>query len=308
MLKINISGTAFLFCFVLVFVVTSFSSNAKRNSSENFQPVYLPDSLEQLSNLMQHGKNDSVRIAANTVFQKKLLDILQQSAAFDFDSVKNVSTLTAPDKSFRILTWTLPSWEGAYSFFGFIQTFNKKTGESKITALVDSTYRIEQPEMEKLHAGRWYGAVYYKILVNKKDGKNFYTLLGWKGKNPLATQKVIDVLHFSGDQTLFGFPLFKTDHVYRKRLIFEYASQAVMSLRYEEKKKMIVFDHLSGSTKDKKNETTDAASGPDGSYDALKFTGGKWTLLRDIDIRTDWKPKTQPKEPQVHEAPVEIIK
>jgi len=31
-------------------------------------------------------------------------------------------------------------------------------------------------------------------------------------------------------------------------------------------------------------------------------------LQKDIDIRTDWKPKKQPKEPQVHEAPVQIIK
>lgn len=294
------------FCLLLVTVtVFTFSSaKAHRNTFENTQTS---DSLQLLGNLIQHGENDSVRVGANKIFQKQLHNILQQATSFEFDSVNNVSVINAPDKSFRILTWTLPSYEGSYSFFGFIQTFNKKTHEARVFDLVDSTYQIEKPEVAKLTTDKWYGAVYYKILMNKKEGKNYYTLLGWKGKNPVSSQKVIEVLHFSGDKPMFGFPLFKKENVYRNRLIFEFAAQAVMSLHYEESKKLIVFDHLSAPTK-KNVDQVNLILGPDGSYDALKFTGGKWILLRDIDIRTDWKPKPQPKEPQIHEAPVEMIK
>ncbi len=265
------------------------------------------ESLQTLANSIQHSPNDSVRISANKIFQHDLREILLQSTSYDFDSVKNISILTSPDKDFRIFTWTLPSYEGSYSYFGFIQIINQKTHVSTVVDLVDSTYTIEKPEVAKLNASKWFGAVYYKMIVNKKDKKNYYTLLGWKGKSPLSTQKVIDVLYFQGDKPQFGFPLFKTENVYRNRLIYEFASQAVMSLRYEESKKMIVFDHLSSPSK-KKDETVNIVLGPDGSYDALKLSGGKWVLLRDIDIRTDWKPKVQPKEPQMHEAPVEMMK
>jgi hypothetical protein len=199
----------------------------------------------------------------------------------------------------------LPSYAGSYSFYGCIQLTNRKTGDIRLIELSDSSYAIAHPENAKLSSGKWYGALYYRILMNKKDGKKYYTLLGWKGKDVMHTQKVIDVLHFSGDQILFGFPFFKTGNSYSNRLIFEFPAQAVMSLHYEENKKMIVYDHLG---------TTGAAGsqavipGPTGSYDALKFKGGKWMLLKDIDMRTDWKPKKQPKEQQVHEAPVEMVK
>ena len=263
--------------------------------------------LQSLANKIQHGENDSVRNSANKVFQQQLKDLLLASSAINLDSVKNISVLTAPDNSFRIFTWTLPHYGGSYSYFGYLQIINQKTRASTVIDLVDSTDEIEKPEAARLKAGRWFGSVYYKIIMAKKDKKTYYTLLGWKGKNQLSTQKVIDVLYFSGDQPLFGFPLFKTENVYRNRLIFEFPSQAVMSLRYEESKKLIVFDHLSTASK-KKDENINSIAGPDGTYDALKFKGGKWILLKDIDIRTDWNPKKQPGEPQIHEAPVEIIK
>ncbi|MCX6291705.1 MAG: hypothetical protein NT126_08070 [Bacteroidetes bacterium] len=265
----------------------------------------MADSLNSLAKIMLHGENDSVRISANASFKNKISDVLGQPDVIEFDSVKNISSLTAPDNSFRILTWTLPSYDGSYTFFGFIQTTDKKTKQHHVIELTDSTLTIDKPESSKLKAGRWYGAVYYKILLNKKEGKNFYTLLGWKGKNQMATQKVVDVLYFPGDVPLFGYPFFKTENVYRNRLIFEYTSQAVMSLHYEDKKKLIVFDHLSSSGK---GETNHPLQGPGGSFDALQFKNGKWILLKDIDTRNYREPKEQPKEPQIHEAPVKLIK
>ncbi len=267
-----------------------------------FQDSSETDTLSALAKLMQRGKNDSVRWEANSIFNKKIHEILLRSETFNFDSVKNISVISAADNSFRILTWTLPSYDGFYSYYGMIHVINKKTHESKIIDLVDSTASIGKPESAKLRASNWYGAVYYKMITNKSNDKTYYTLLGWKGKNNVSTEKVIDVLYFSGDQPLFGFPLFKTESVYRNRLTFLYPSQVVMSLRYVEGKKMIVFDHISKKAGDTNMH------GPEGSYDALKFKGGKWVLMKDIDMRTNWESKEQPKEPQMHEAPVEMIK
>ena len=79
---------------------------------------------------------------------------------------------------------------------------------------------------------------------------------------------------------------------YKSRLVFEFAAMATMSLRYEDKEHMIVFDHLSVPSNVPKGEGTLARyAGPDGTYDALQFKKGRWILLNDIDIGTDWKPK-----------------
>ncbi len=270
------------FSFLFFFLALKFSS-----AQEGSSALISHDSLQTLASLIQRGANDSIRISANAIFHDQLRRQFLQSSFSEFDSLKSVSSLAAPDKSFRIITWTRPSYEGSYLFYGFIQTVNKKTHESSVIDLVDSSYAIEKPEVAKLNPNNWYGAVYYKMLVNKKDGKNYYTLLGWKGNSPLTTQKVIEVLYFSGNKPMFGFPLFKTENVYRNRLIFEYVSQASMSLRYEENRKLIVFDHLSSGRKSENS----SMNGPDGTYDAFKFKSGRWELMQDVDVNAGYIPK-----------------
>jgi len=264
------------------------------------------DTLKSLSALLQRGPTDSIRIAANTLFRSQVNELLMRDPKISFDSIKNISSLEAPGNTFRLITWALPYYKGEYSYFGFLVSTDVKSKRTQVTALTDSTATILKPEMAKLGPSAWYGAVYYKILANKKKGKIYYTLLGWKGVNTSTTKKVIDVLYFTGNNVSFGYPIFKTGKVYKSRLVFEYQSQAVMSVHYEDNRKMIVLDHLSGGSEHA--GTPSVPAGPDGTYDAFIFKNSRWELQSDIDIRTDWKPKKQPKEPQIHQAPVELIK
>ena len=268
---------------LLIFIVQSAVAQDVSN-----QPGVSRDSLHALSKLIHHGKNDSIRISANQIFHEEIRRLLLQPGSLNLDSLKNVSFLKSPDRSFNLLTWQLPSYKGTYTFFGYIQLLNSKVNDPVVIELVDSTMKIVKPESSKLSADKWYGAVYYGIIPTKKNGKNYYTLLGWKGNNSHSTQKVIDVLYFSGEKQLFGFPFFKTERVYKSRVIFEYNAQAVMSVRYEESKKMIVFDHL---TAGKKNIQLSAISGPDGTYDAFRFKNGHWELLQDVDVNAGFTPK-----------------
>ncbi|HRH65821.1 MAG TPA: hypothetical protein PLU53_05955 [Bacteroidia bacterium] len=252
--------------------------------------------LQSLIHDIQRGKNDSIRIASNTVFRSFLDSLLKTSASFraSFDSIKNVSVVTAPGQKFRVYTWTLPYYDGSrYDFFGYIQMPGDTSGTIRLIPLLDSTLVITKPESEKLRAERWYGSVYYSILENKSGKKTYYTLLGWKGINSTSTQKIADVLYFDRHLPKFGFPLFKTGKVYKNRIIFTYAAQAIMTLKYEDSKNMIIFDHLSGNGTKNETENQLAFGGPDGTYDGLKFKSGKWVLVKDVDIRTDWKPKKQ---------------
>ena len=264
------------------------------------------DSLKVIGDSVLHGSTDAVREEANKTFKVILEKALKEKESFEFafDSVKTLGKETAPDKTFRIYNWLLPKRDGSdYAYFGYVQTFDKKKNEIKVFALIDSSKTLINPQSLKLRNDNWYGALYYKILKHKKSGKYYYTLLGWHGKDQRTTQKVIDVIYFNAGKPMFGYALFKTEKTYKDRIIFEYTAQAIMSLKYEEGKGMIIFDHISPPSKEAENIFS--MYGPDGSYDAFKFKGGHWLLVKDIDIRTDWKPKTQPKEPQQHDMPIE---
>lgn len=102
-----------------------------------------------------------------------------------------------------------------------------------------------------------------------------------------------------GSSPKFGTPIFNIGKKVKKRVIFEYNSQAIMSLRYDEDKKLIIFDHL--SPPDPSLEGQYQYYGPDGSYDALKFKKGKWILLEDLDARN--KRKSNKKTLQKYNQP-----
>jgi hypothetical protein len=267
-------------------------------SSSDIRINELKDSLSVLAKRMQRGENDTARNDAAKVFNEIVESILRDSSSFfaSFDSVKNISAKTAPDNAFRLYTWTYPKNDGnKYYYFGYLQTFNSKTKKTSLFSLNDSSEEIERPKSAKLKPERWYGAVYYSILKNVKDKKSYYTLLGWHGKNVLLTQKLADVLYFDKGNPVFGYPLFKTGKVYNSRIFFQYDAQAVMTLKYDESRKMIVFDHISN---------VGGKLGPDGSYDAFKYNKeGRWQLVEDVDVNAGFKPKTPPKP-----VPDELLK
>jgi hypothetical protein len=249
----------------------------------------LKDTLNVLYRNMSRGENDSVRNTSAKIFQTFIESILQDSTSYSasFDSIKNISTKAAPDNAFRLYTWTYPNNDGShYYYYGYLQALNGKSKKVSLYTLHDTSDSIEKPLSTKLNAEHWYGAIYYTILKNVKDKKSYYTLLGWHGRNTTLTQKLADVLYFDGSKPVFGYPLFKTGKVYNHRVIFEFIAQATMTLHFDEKEKMLVFDHLSKAGLFK---------GPDGTYDAFKFTKGHWELINDVDVDAGFKPKKAPK-------------
>jgi hypothetical protein len=257
------------------------------------------DTLKKTGQLVLHSKTDSARTQANSIFTVLLMETLTLPGAFDisFDSVINVSVLQPEDKSFRLFTWTQPKIDlSHYSYFGFIQKYDKVKKELKVFPLEEMPVDTENVASKKLPADKWLGAIYYEILPVKKNGKNYYTLLGWKGNDHHTTKKLIDVLYFNEGKPMFGYPIFKGAKGYTSRVIFEFAAAAMMGLRWEESKKMIVFDRIVSSS-----ETSAASSGPSGVYDAFKFEKGRWLLLKDIDIRGNWKPKEPDQYPSEEE-------
>ena len=196
----------------------------------------IEDSLRLISTEIRKTDNDSLKILLNDHYLTLLKETLIFPATFNypFDSLKTIGKIYSPDKKFRIYNWNLPKSDGTNKYFCLIQVKNKK--KNKVIELSDASSSINDPEFRILVSGKWYGALYYKILMNKSGNKVYYSLLGWDGCNSLMFQKVIDVLTFDGQgNPVFGAKIFRKYHNGNNvRVIFTYSSYATMVLRFDQ--------------------------------------------------------------------------
>jgi len=241
------------------------------------------DTLKVMAHTIMNGENQAVKTEANNAFISTLQEVLQFERSFNypFDSLKTISIKTSSDSKIRIYTWLLRKDNGNYQYFGFVHYKNKSKKRYEIITLNDNSENIRRPENEQLDNNNWYGALYYDIIYIKKKGRTYYTLLGWDGNNDISTKKIIDVMYFSGREKIkFGASIFKKGKTTTKRFIIEYNATSTISVRYEEKEKRIIFDHLMPMRKDL--EGLHEYYIPDGTYNAMKYTNGKWEFKNDV--------------------------
>jgi hypothetical protein len=169
-----------------------------------------------------------------------------------------------------------------YRYFGFIQVGLKK-GKSRLYELKDNgkiqrgLFTLNQTTED------WYGKLYYQILVNGHKRKTYYTLLGMDFNNSLSTIKTVEVITIQRNTPRFASSLFYNGRDYVDRLVLEYSDQVAISVRYDPGTDMITFDHLVPfhPIYEKNYEFY----GPDGSFDGLEFSDGRWNYRDDIDAR-----------------------
>ena len=162
---------------------------------------------------------------------------------------------------------------------------NKEKKKYEIIRLEDNSNNIRDIKKVKLDANNWYGCIYYDIIYIKKKGRIFYTLLGLDMNNSYSTKKIIDIMQFSGKSKVeFGLPIFKNNKNEKiLREIFEYDAKTSISLRYDKKKKQIIFSNLVPARKDL--EGLEEYYIPDGTFNTYIYVNNKWLLKEDVDIR-----------------------
>jgi hypothetical protein len=240
------------------------------------------DTLKTLGKTFINNENDLERKNANYKFIKTMVSALKipNSFLFPFDSVKTISILNSPDNRFRILTWPIMNQDGSYRFYGTVQM--NTGGTLKMYPLEDYSPLQTNPEDSVTDNHKWYGAQYYKIIP-VYAAKTYYVLIGWKGNTVKSTKKIIDVLSFNNEGLSFGMPVFDGNGKTRKRVVFEYARQVSMLLRYVPEMNLIVFDHL--APPDPKQKGKAETFGPDLTYDGYKLKNGRWVYVDDLDMR-----------------------
>ena len=249
------------------------------------------DSLVHLQKELYHSKTDKDKLLLNTrlkaMFERTLR--LEGSFNFAFDSLREIGRIYSPDKTFRIINWDVLKEDASHEYYGFIQAYDEKHKRYNLYPLADKSADIKNPESTVGDMNKWYGMLYYKIIPITSNRKKYYTLFGLDPNDKLTTKKIIDILYFAPDGTpRFGADLFKMEKKFPKRVVFEYSADLVMSLKYNEAAKQIVFDHLSPS--DSRFEGQFQYYGPDFSFDALEFKKGKWNYVSDIDARNGKSP------------------
>jgi len=246
------------------------------------------DSMKALQYMRLNAWTDGEREDANAKFLALMNEALLLPGAFDypFDSLKTIGKVTSPDNQFRIITWDVPKLSGKDSYYGFIQCYNEKKSKYDLFVLKENTAAIPNIQTATYTPDKWMGMLYYKI-IQQKDSKT-YTLLAWQGYSKQITRKIIDVLSFNNlGVPSFGKVIFtKLPSTYKgspKRMVFEYSAQAFMSLRYDEAKNMILFDHL-GPIEDGL-QGQHQYYGPGFQVDGLKYGNGTWDYVANVEAR-----------------------
>lgn len=260
-----------LLIFIQAFLLNAISQiDFKQKESEI---VLLLDSIQKV-------KTDEERFLISDAIAIKLETILadESSMQYPFDSLKYISKITAPDNSWRMFNWHFEDDKKQHKYWAIIQY--KQLNKYRVVSLMDASDDLKSPESKLIKAPQWYGAHYYSVFMPEK---NTYILLGYNGKIPNISQKIIEVLHFDNKGNIvFGDDIFVAEKGSPKRIIFQYSREVSMSLKYYEKNKTIVFDHLSPREPHLVNFYQ--YYGPDLSYDAYTFKKGKFLLLKNIDV------------------------
>lgn len=290
-------------------LLSVYSAMAQLTEAEKKHFSEMEDSLKKLELRVFYSKKIPDRFEANKNFLAYWAYVLKEetSLQYPFDSIKEVARLLSPDKKFRIITWNLFKEDGTHAYFGFIQVNNSKTVKKglfkrettkqyEVFPLLDKSATVKTPENYVADPTKWFGMLYYDIIKSDDD---FYTLLGWDGNEKLTQRKFIDVLSFKTDGTpVFGKDVFKIPGKFGKRIMFEYAAEVAMSLKYNDNRKQIIFSHLAPNSLDPILVGQYQYYGPDGSFDGLSMKKGRWTYEAAIDIRKDKDKNDNAKKPE----------
>jgi hypothetical protein len=299
-----------IICFIFFSLFFSSAIFAQLTELEIKHFSDLEDSLRKISTRVFFSKKEINRFEANKEFIALWNVVLkdEKSLQYPFDSLKkDVALVLSPDKKFRIITWDMRKEDQTYFYFGFIQVnttkqlkkgwFKKEsTSQYEFFQLLDKSASVKTPENYISDPSKWFGMLYVDCIKSSDD---FYTLIGWDGNDKLTQRKFIDVLSFKEDgKPVFGKDVFKFPGKFAKRIMFEYASEVSMSLKYNQNRKELIFSHLAPNTPDPMLEGQFQYYGPDGSFDSMSMKKGTWVYEPAIDIRKDKDKTDNVKKPE----------
>jgi len=261
-------------------------------------PEYIRSVNALTQTVLRDHEKDNRTEAYDTLFNTLHAALMMPEAdtcAFQYQ-LEGISVQNAPDGEFSIFTWQLFADDSTYIYGGLMRMKN-----GTIFRLTDKAREHRQPFNVRLRHTDWYGALYYRIMPFRHEGKDMYLLLGFNAHGFYTRRKLIDVLYFENDKPRFGYNVLQMKDGRGKiqgvqRFIMEYSASVTVSLNYSEADKMIVYDHLIYGAPIEGGGSTNV---PDGSYCGLRLEKGKWIYVDklhndEINPNTTWDNPTAP--------------
>lgn len=239
--------------------------------------------VSQLLTELRASKDDTRTQKLHADFKKSMAELVRSKDFFDFPlQALKIADLKSNDQTVRLLTWNVELSDLSNTYGGFV--LRKEEGKERVLVLelMDVLDPYNNKPENVVDTKNWYGAIYYKIIDFSFQGKTQYLLFGYDGGTTMSNFKLLDVLSFTGQSAKFGSPVFKDSKTLKKRVVFEYANMASMSLEFEPKRARIVFDHLSPEAP--ALEGVYSYYFPDMSYDAYVYDYDRelWNLEADV--------------------------
>jgi hypothetical protein len=244
-----------------------------------------PQVLEELFNRLVDNYNDNDRIRINDSIRIFIDDYVRSDSVFTYklSNLRYLGQITSPDSLVKIITWNLVLENQPGRYFSYFIKKQEPGKQNKIFKLSASYNEKNVRTDTTYNSSNWYGALYYDLKPFIINGQRCWVLLGIDYGNAYVSRKIIDVLNFTPeDSILFGRKWFIAGEEKKYRAVFEYASNAMMSLRFRSDSS-IVFDHLVPITPSQKDDRQ--YYGPDYSFDAYNFENGLWKLVINVDVR-----------------------
>lgn len=243
--------------------------------------------LEDLFTRLSLATRDADRLRINDSISVIIDNYARSDSAFThkFTGLRYLGQITSKDSQLKIITWNLALDESKGKYFCY---FIHNNGRKNKVYRLESSYDNKPPLINKQYTvNDWYGALYYDLRQYGKGTHQHWVLLGLDISDPDITRKVIEVISFTPEEELiFGRNFFRSKKTPGNRVLLEYSSKAVVTLRFNSDKS-IVFDHLvpvSASLTGKRENY-----GPDFSLDAYNLEKGNWILEENVDVRNPKK-------------------
>jgi hypothetical protein len=260
----------------------------------------MEDSLLANADSMYEAFITDERIIYSERFARQLVRTLKipNSYLYPFDKLgKKVNIIYPDDNAFRIFNWGIAPTPTTKRYYGAIQLPQEKL---KLYGLLDYTEQLGKgAEDSILTGGKWFGAIYYRIISREVDGRKIYTLFGLNTGNMLSNKKVLDPLIIDEKGVTFGAPIFgvASNNFPRQRInrfVLEYKKDIQASMNWNDEKQLIIFDKLVSQISDPNRKYTYITTG---QYDGLKWGEDTWNYVRDIIPITILKDGEAPSEP-----------
>lgn len=241
--------------------------------------------LEELFDRLVDNYNDNERIGLNDSVKLIIDGYVKSDSVFThvFTNLRYLGQIMSPDSLLKIITWNLVLGNEPGRYYCYFIRRKGKGEPSKIYTL-SASYNENPIRTDTTYSSTdWYGALYYDLRPYIIDNNRCWVLLGIDYGNFYISRKLIDVLNFTPrDSVSFGRKWFVSGDKLKFRDVFEYASNAMMTLRFRSDSS-IVFDHLVPFSQIHKDDRQ--YYGPDYSFDAYNFEHGKWKLTINVDAR-----------------------